>query len=476
MSEPAVTGAVPAPPLDPRLRHLLRDLPEAQAALVDALVRDRDALVALAERRAARLQQLQEASATLSRSLDREEIERELARQVSRMCQCAGVVVARASADLLFGEVVVHWRLGDAYTGLAETPADRAIAEVARHGRASRATDGSLAVLAVPLMAGYKLEGVLAVYGEDALDGEEEELLQTVGATAATALVNAGLFDESLHEKRQSEALAAVASSIGSSLKLAEVLRLSLRHAMAILEAQGAAISLRRGEFLHIVATEGVATAVQGLYVPIAESAAGTSLLEARPVIINAIRPGDRIHHRTRELAGIEKVVNAPMITPDGPIGLLTVTNRDADFTDADARVLQRLASQLALAVVNARLFEEASELTRELSAAFDAIAGGMAVLDSEGFIVRHNTRLAVYAGYDEGEALAGRGFYQLLTRDPRELSEDDPVGIAIRRRVVGRGTVQQASTGKVFDVVASPHPSGGAVVTVDAGKMTPPT
>lgn len=470
MSEPTLSGVAPAPSLDPRLRHLLRDLPEAQAALVEALVRERDALVALAERRAERLRRLQEVSATLSRSLDREEIERELARQVSRMVQCAGVVVTRHGADGENGVVGVHWRMGDACNGAIDTPADRAVGEVARTGRASRDADGSLSVLAVPLMIGYRLAGVLAVYGEDAgaFGSEEEELLQTIGATAATALVNASLFDESVRERRQSEALTAVASSLGSSLKLADVLRLSLRHAMAILGAGGAAVSLRRGEFLHVVASEGATVALHGLYVPIAGSAAGTSVLEARPVIINSIKPGDAVYHRTRELARVENVVNAPLMTPTGPIGLLTVTNRAADFTDDDARVLQRLASQLALAVVNARLYEEASDLTRELSAAFDATAGGMAVLDSDGFVVRHNATLAVCAGLAEGERLDGRGLYELLTREARPLTEDDPLGIAVNRREVGRGTIRQAWSGKVFDIVASPHPAGGAVVTVD--------
>jgi two-component system NtrC family sensor kinase len=55
MSEPSVTGVAPALPLDPRLRELLRDLPEAQAAVVEAVMRDRDRLVAHAEARYARL-------------------------------------------------------------------------------------------------------------------------------------------------------------------------------------------------------------------------------------------------------------------------------------------------------------------------------------------------------------------------------------------------------------------------------------
>jgi PAS domain S-box-containing protein len=476
MSEPSVTGAPPALPLDPRLRELLRDLPEAQASVVDALIRDRDRLVALAERRAAHLQRLHEVSATLSRSLDRDDIERELARHAARLIRSSGVVVARPAPSAGVA-ITLHWREGGERDVESAAPVLGAMAEVVQSGRSSRTSsatgdaggNGTVHVLAAPLMLGAKLVGVLAVYATGAPFGtEDEELLQTLGTTAATALVNAMLFAESLHEKRQSEALAAVAGALGSSLRLAEVLRLSLRHCTAILGSEGAAVALRRGDYLHIVATEGSADPLQGLYVPIAESAAAQAMLGARVLIVNDAAGFVGAYERTRTAAGIGKTISAPLLTPDGPIGLLSAINRTTDFTDADARVLERLASQLALAVVNARLYEEARDATRELSTAFDAMTGGMAVLDGEGFIVRHNARLAVYAGLGDGVPLTGRALFDALLREHRPVTPEDPLGAALLRSEIGRGTVRQKWSGRTFDIVASPHPAGGAVVTVD--------
>ena len=476
MSEPIITGAAPELPLDLRLRDLLRDLPKAQAVLVDDLLRDRDRLVALAERRAERLQRLAEVSATLSRSLDQDDIERELVRQAAHMIPSEGVVFARA---LPSGGVTVtlHWRDGAERGGESALPALSALDEVVRTGRTSRApapatagsTDAFVHVLAVPLMVGYKLVGILAAYGRQSpFASEDEELLHTLGSTAATAQVNAALFAESLHEKRQSEALAALAGALGSSLRLADVLRLSLRHSAAILGADGAAVALRRGEYLHIVATEGSADPVQGFYVPIAESASGLAMLAGRTLIVNDAAGLAGAYERTRSTAQIEKTISAPLLTPEGPIGLLSVLNRATDFTEADARVLERLAAQLALAVVSARLYEEASEATRELSAAFDAIAGGMAVVDGEGFIIRHNARLSSYTGPGQVAPLLGRQLYDALLRESRAVGPSDPLGAAIQRGEVGRGTVRQAWSNRTFEIVASPHPGGGAVVTVE--------
>ena len=431
-----------------------------------------------------RLQRLQEVSAALYRSLDRDDVERELARHVGRMIACTGVVVARSAEPGGATSVVLHWRDGAERDVESAAHVLDAVAEASRTGlvartgpenpppgtHARRRPAAAPSVLAVPLRVGYKLAGVLAVYGDEAsaFGSEEEELLGTLGTTAATALVNASLFAESLRDKRQSEALAAVAASLGLSLKLSEVLRLSLKHAAAILGAEGAVVALRRGEFLHVVAAEGTGSAVQGLYVPVADSHTGRAMMEGRTLIMNNVMADGVTYERTRALGPVEKIVAAPLLTPDGPIGVLSVANRKADFTDDDARVLERLAAQVALAVVNARLYEEASDATRELSAAFDAIAGGMAVLDSEGFITRHNARLAGFSGLEDGAPLIGRALYAVLLRESREFDEHDPLGAAIIRREVGRGTIRQPWTGKVFDIVASPHPAGGAVVTVD--------
>lgn len=481
MSEPTLTGVAPAASLDPRLRELVRDLPEEQAALVAGLIRDRERLIALGERRSEQLQLLEEVSATLGRSLDRGDIERELAGHAARIVTCEGVVVARVLASGDPAVVALHWRRGEEQDPGSAAPVLAAIADVARTGRSSRAVstpDGAAAgggapapaVLAVPLRVGHIVAGILAVYGSGpgAFGSEEEEFLHTLGATAASALVNASHFAESLRDKRQAEALAEVARALGSSLKLTDVLRLSLRHSAAILGAEVAMVAMRRGEFLHVVATTGgAAEPLQGLYVPIAENAIGRAMLEGRTLVLNALPREETIDERTRGLLVVEKTVAAPMRTPDGPIGVLSVANRAADFTEDDARVLERLASQLALAVVNSRLFEEASEATRELSAAFDAIAGGMAVLDSDGFITRHNGRLAEFAGLGREDSLAGRSFFHALLREERLVTDDDPLGAAIIRRVVGKGTLRQPWTGRVFDVVASPHPAGGAVATV---------
>ena len=449
-------------------------------------------LVELAERRASRLQRLQEVGAMLTRSLDEGEIVREIARQVARVVQTDGIVIAHP--DLEAGTTTTALRLvgGLERPRLASALEGGAIAEVARRGAPVRISeydpevsalaaaddvvgDGGPArsLLAVPMMVGIRLVGVIAVYAAAAnvYREEDEELLLTIGAQAATALTNARLYAESQRERRQSEALAEVARAVGESLRLGEVLHLILRHAMALLQTEGACVSLRRDDYLHVVAAVGCAELLAGMHLPVNGSLSGRALLEGTYLVNNDATAEPLAYRPTQRVAHVQKDILVPLITARGAIGVLAVMNRDADFTDTDARVLQRLADHVAVAIVNARLYEEVAEATREWRVAFDAIASGMVVLDEEGRIVRCNARglqLAGAAGAAGANTVVGRDFHEAIFHERHGVGEMCPVERALGEFVAGRASVRSAARGLMFDVLASPHPNGGAVVTFD--------
>ena len=464
MTDPSV-GTPGVPGRGESLENLLRELPPEHRAFVECLDTEREEQVRAAERHGAALERLQEASVAIARVLERGAIERELARHAARLTGAEGALVASGSGEAL--HIAVHWRGNEFTTAAAPHAVTDAVAAVGASGRLVRNAEQQ--VVALPLRTGHRSDGVLAVYGFPRADVfEMSGLLATLGATATAALGTAAVVAESVRDKRQSEALAELARALGSSNRLGEVLHLGLRHSCGILGTEGADIALVRGDYLHVVAAVGCCAPSQGVYTPLDESASGRAMREVRALVVNEITPDVRANPQIRELARVEKFVSVPMQTPDGPIGVLSVVNREADFGPDDVRVLSRLGSQLAVAVVKVRLFEEAQEATRELRAAFDAIAGGMAVVDADGFIVRHNARLGVITGGDDSTVLIGHSLYEVVLGESRIPAEDDPVGSAIIRRVAGRGTMRPRFAKRVFEVIASPHPQGGAVVTVD--------
>ncbi len=422
-----------------------------------------------------RLQRLREAATALGRLSDEAEIYREVARHLGRTLPFIELLIARPAAD--GGGFVVGFALSgdeERRTGNA-VPPDTAmatvLAAVTRSGRPAHAADDSDAtasvLLAVPMLAGLQLVGVLVVRSAAPLPPADEEMMRAFGALAATALASAALYSDSQRDRRQTEALSEVARAVSSSLRLNEVLRLILRHATALLRGEGAYVALRSGEFLEIVAASGRAEVLRGLYLPESTSIGGEVLRSRQAIIVNDAQRDQRLYRPVQRAAQAQRMVVAPLLASDGAIGNLVVLNRSTPFDDADARVLQRLADQVAVAIVNARLYEEVMESTREWTVAFDVIATGMLVLDARGRVLRCNASALALLGAEDTDQVMGRPFGTVLLHEP-SAETAALLDTALGERVVVRATLRSRVRGRMFEVVASPHPYGGAVLTVD--------
>ena len=445
-------------------------------------------LIEVAERRAARLQRLHEVGGMLARSLDEREIQRELTRHVQRVLPCRGVIIAHPDVERGTATIALHIDGGSERTRGTE-PLGGVLAEVARSGKpvrmasigpdaaslaaAAELLGGSSAgvgsILAAPMLLGIQLVGVVAVYGSTrtTFNTEDEELLSNIAAQAASAVVNARLYEESQRERRQSEALSEIARAVGESLRTSEVMRLIQRHAMALLHAKGAIVMIRKGDFLHIVAGVGTGDLLAGMYLPLVGSLSGRAVRTGQCCLSNDTKRESEIYFPALELATVRRTVIAPLITERGAVGALAVLDRDTDFTDDDARVLKRMADHVAVAVGNAKLYEEISEATRELAITFDAIAGGLVVVDDDRRLLRCNSRAVDLLAAPNEASLHLRDFAEALLGDEHAV-DAWPLTKALAERAAHRGTVRHAQSGRVFDLVASPHPSGGAVVFFD--------
>lgn len=444
---------------------------------------------ALAERRAVALQQLRQMASAMSRTIEEDAILDEVCRSVQRAVGFAGVVVAlieEQSSRL----VTVRHTAPDGDRPIFDLHVDGGVlSEAIRSGEtqltacsdpadleARQAIDGTLgelsgasAVLAAPMMQGRKLVGALVAYAvsADAFDGETRELLTTMAIIGGAALRNARLHAESDRERRQSDAMAEVARALGESLRVGDVQRLILRHAMVLLKGDGACIALRDGDYLHIEGALGIASVLAGVFVPLRGSLSGYVVEHGKSFISNDVPSEPQAYRRNLQLVAVRKTVIVPLVTARGTIGALSVYNRDNDFQPQDERILRRLADQVAVAIVNARLFADVQEATREWQSTFEAIGLGMAVVDEEGRVLRCNTRARQLAGQGTQMSLLGRSFYPAVL-GKESPGSDDPLRAAILDGARAKGVCERPADGQRFLIHAVPHPDGGAVVTFD--------
>lgn len=443
-------------------------------------------LLAAGEQRGIELHQLQQVAASLSRLLDEESLLDEVARSAWRALGGDGVIVATATAGT--HALATRRHAGaDGNRPLITLPCDEgalstsllaggpSVLSRARAGDApviDAATvelPGVQALLVVPMMQGHTLLGALVAYASSpsAFEAKSREFLVTIAITAGTALRNARLHAESERDRRQSDAMAEVARAAGESLRVAEVERLIMRHAMALLQSEGACVVVRDGDYLLIEAALGIAAVLAGVVIPVQGSLSGRVVRTGEVYIGNDVGAESEAYRRNLALVAVRRAVIVPLRTARGTIGALAVYNREDPFHAEDARILQRLADQVTVAIVNSRLFTDIQEATREWSSTFDALGVGMAVVNEERRVLRCNARARQLSGDTAPVGLIGRPLYTALL-GVETVDGPDPLRDAIELGVRARARCRRADGTRTFDIHAAPHQDGGAVVTFD--------
>ncbi|MCS7286966.1 MAG: GAF domain-containing sensor histidine kinase [Anaerolineae bacterium] len=182
------------------------------------------------------------------------------------------------------------------------------------------------------------------------------------------------------------ERLLEISLELSSTLYLRDLLGKIVRLATELTDTEASSILLldRKTRTLYFEAATGVrADSLLGIPVPLEGSIAGRIVQEGNPVIVEDVKadPGfyglvDALtHFQTRSILGV------PLKVKDMVIGALEVLNKRGGkpFSQEDVRLLEILAAQAAVAIENARLFQQSdfiSDLVHELRTPLTAIMG----------------------------------------------------------------------------------------------------
>jgi GAF domain-containing protein/CheY-like chemotaxis protein len=232
--------------------------------------------------------------------------------------------------------------------------------------------------LGVPLRVGDDCVGALACMSRTPRDWSRTEiaLAETLGVLAAVAIRNARLFGESEGRRRAAEALAEVGRALAQALDPALQGQQVAASACSLLGVAGAGLFRldRDTGDLVAVALAGSAASSLAPSLVFARDAgiAGLALASRQPIATADILDDPRVTlppdvraHIQR--AGLPAVLVVPLTVKDRVIGTLAAGDRAGRVFGADdVRVAQALADQAALALENARLYEEATRRQHE--------------------------------------------------------------------------------------------------------------
>ncbi|HEC33283.1 MAG TPA: response regulator [Chloroflexi bacterium] len=178
--------------------------------------------------------------------------------------------------------------------------------------------------------------------------------------------------------------LYSIGRSVTSLLSLETVLTRVVEAAVFLTRAEEGLLFLAEpatGELVLRAAKNIDEKRARGLRLRVQDSLAGQVMRSGEPLLVVSGQPKVATGYLVRAL------IYAPLRMPErGVIGILGVTNRETDrpFTTHDVRLLSTLADYAAVAVENARLYEETETGRRKLEAVLRETEEAVIILDPQ--------------------------------------------------------------------------------------------
>lgn len=269
---------------------------------------------------------------------------------------------------------------------------------------------GYRAILGVPLLSRETVLGAVCLYWDQphAYDEREVRLLTSLAQYAAIAIENARLYADMAEQRREAELLSEITRDLSSSLDLGSVLRKIVEYAQERCGSDMAFIAPydRARGVATIVASVGTRTDVYtGVGIRPGKGIGGKVLETRQPFVTSDYLSDPCLSHDYNpqaEQEGFVANMAVPILREGEILGVLWVVNRSPrPFTARHQAVLTKLAAQAAIAVENARRFEETERQLGETAALLKIAEVLNSPLDLEPVLKEIARRTAQVLGFD---------------------------------------------------------------------------
>jgi GAF domain-containing protein len=168
------------------------------------------------------------------------------------------------------------------------------------------------------------------------------------------------------------------AHTLTSSLDQQEILTSLLHRATVTLKAEIGSVCLREedGHLRFAVAVGSHAEQIQGQRLPSDEGVVGWCIREGQPILVPDVREDTRFYSGVDKESGFvtRSILCLPLRVRDETIGALEILNKAGGFDQDDLQLMESVTAQAAIAIQNARLYEQAQEEIAERKRAEEEI------------------------------------------------------------------------------------------------------
>ena len=246
---------------------------------------------------------------------------------------------------------------------------------------------GYRSIMGAPMLVDDEVVGVLLVWrtSVDPFDARVSSLLTTFAAQGALALRNVQLFRalrrrsaQLARKVEQLEALAEVGTAVSSSLDADEVLTTIVTHAVELSGTDGGSL-MEYDEETHLFGVRtaygtspSVIDALRATRIHVDETFVGRAALSRKAIQLPNLALTELDPHlQVLYDGGWRSLVAIPLVRQDHVVGALVVRRKRAGaFSDETCEMLSAFATQSAVALTNARLYQQLERQSVELAVA----------------------------------------------------------------------------------------------------------
>jgi len=278
----------------------------------------------------------------------------------------------------------LHIHLGEGLTGAAaQSRQPVLVGSVGDDKRYLSALDAVRSELAVPMLVRNKLVGVIDLQStvEDAFTAQDRALLQLIASRIGSAIDNARLYRRVERQNKTQRTLTRMAQEFSSILNVDALLNKIAKSIRKLISYDAFMVMLvdEKEEVLKSLFSLRFDQRTQHDSLPIQQGITGYVARNREPVLARDTQEDPRY---VGTHPGIRSEVAVPLVVKGRVVGVLDLeSERVGSFTEDHVRTLSLIAPSIAIAIENARLYEELAAREHEIQEDLESAASLQAII-----------------------------------------------------------------------------------------------
>ncbi|MBI5750378.1 MAG: GAF domain-containing protein [Nitrospinae bacterium] len=231
-------------------------------------------------------------------------------------------------------------------------------------------------ILCTPLLVKNVAIGVLEVINKELYSpfvDDDLRILNILANNISIVIENARLFDTSLKKINELNTLSEISRNINSILDLDPLLKVVMHNATEVMKAEVSSVLLLdedEKELIFRIALGEKGEKVKKIKLKVGEGIAGWVAKTGKAIIVNDVKNEPRFNQRVDRKTGFKtrSILCVPLYSKEKMIGVIQVINKHENlpFTKGDEELLHTFACHAAIAIENAKLYENIREEERK--------------------------------------------------------------------------------------------------------------